>query len=186
MRTLILLLLAVTGAAAQAEIYKWTDPQTGNVVYSDQPIKGSRRMELPEAQTYTNTPVPPQPDTDTKSPSPDQPPYAKFSIANPRNEDTIRNTAGVVEVTLALVPALKAQDGDRITLVLDNAREYGPTSDLKFSLSGVERGTHTLQAMIKDGQGQVIQKSTPVTIFVKQASRLQPKPSPIPNPNPVP
>lgn len=176
MRILLALLLAGIGLTAHAEIYKWIDPATGNVVYSDHPIKGAKPVQLPQAQTYTAPPTPPASDSAAQTEPVAQTPYSKFTIAQPENEATIRNTVGVVEVTLALTPALKAQDGDRITLVMDNAREYGPTTDLRFSLKGVERGTHTLQAMIKDAQGDVIQKSNTVTIFVKQASRLQSKP----------
>ena len=176
MRALLALLLAGIGLTAQAEIYKWTDPATGNVVYSDQPIRGAKSVELPQAQTYTAPPPPPTTDTGGHKQSGDHSAYTKFTIVDPQNDATIRNTVGVVDVTLAVTPALNTPAGDRIFLVMDNARESGPTSDLHFSLSGVDRGTHTLQAMIKNAQGQVIQKTAAVTIFVKQASRLQPKP----------
>lgn len=176
MRVLLALLLAAIGFTAQAEIYKWTDPDTGNVVYSDQPIKGGKSMDLPRAQTYTAPPPPPVTDTGGQNQTGGQAAYSKFTIVDPQDKATIRNTAGVVDVTLAVTPALNTENGDRITLVMDSAREYGPTSDLHFSLNGVDRGTHTLQAMIQDAQGKVIQKSATVTIFVKQASRLHPKP----------
>ena len=176
MRIVIILLLACIGSTARAEIYKWVDPATGSVVYSDQPIKGAKQLELPQAQTYAAPPPPPVSDTEGENQAANQSPYSKFTIVNPQNEATIRNTVGVVDVTLAVTPPLKTQDGDRITLVMDNARQYGPTADLQFSLNGVERGTHTLQAMIQNAHGEVIQKTAAVTIFVKQASRLQPKP----------
>ncbi len=177
MRVLIFLLLAGIGLTAQAEIYKWVDPATGSVVYSDQPAKGAQQVELPQAQTYAPPPLPPASDTDTQNKqAANQAPYSKFSIVNPQNDATIRNTAGVVDVTLAVTPALRSQEGDRVTLVMDNAKEYGPTADVQFCLNGVDRGTHTLQAMIENAQGGVIQKSDTVTIFVKQASRLQPQP----------
>ncbi len=176
MRVLIFFLLAAIGLTAHAEIYKWVDPATGNVVYSDQPAKGAEQVELPQAQTYTSPPLPPASDTGEEKQASDQAAYSKFAIVNPQNQATIRNTVGVVDVTLAVTPALKTQEGDRVALVMDNAKEYGPTADLQFSLNGVERGTHTLQAMIQNAQGDVIQKSATVTIFVKQASQLQPKP----------
>jgi hypothetical protein len=174
MRVLIIMLFAGIGSVAQAGIYKWIDPDTGNVVYSDQPRKGAEQLNLPQAQTFKSPPLPPTSDTGNQAPATDQAIYTKFAIVDPQNEATIRNTAGVVDVTLAVSPTLKT--GQRITLVLDDKREYGPTSDLQFSLKGVDRGTHTLQAMIQDAQGQIIQKSSTVTIFVKQASALQPKP----------
>ena len=176
MRALLALLLAGIGMTAQAEIYKWTDPATGNVVYSDQPFKGAKSLDLPQAQTYAAPPPPPETDSGGQKKTGDQTAYSKFTIVDPQNQATIRNTAGVVDVTLGVKPALNSQEGDRITLVMDNAREYGPTADLHFSLNGVNRGTHTLQAMIKNAQGKVISKTATVTIFVKQASRLHPKP----------
>lgn len=175
MRVLITLMLAGLSLNLHAAIYKWTDPVTGNVVYSDQPHKGAVQLDLPQAQTYPAPPTPSDENQTAQQTAP-QPPYAKFTIVSPTDQDTIRNTAGVVDVTLSLEPKLNTQAGDSIHVVLDDKREYGPTQNLHFSLNNVDRGTHTLQAMVKNTRGEVLIESQKVTIFVKQASRLHPKP----------
>lgn len=177
MRIVVLMLLVGLPLSGQAAVYKWVDPATGNVVYSDQPRQGAEKLELPQVQTYHASPVPSQPpDEGANHAAQAEPAYTQFAIVSPTNEKTIRNTAGVVDMTVAVKPPLDVRDGHRISVVLDDKREYGPTKNLHFSLKNVERGTHTLQAFIKDKDGQVLATSDVVTVFVKQHSRLQPKP----------
>ena len=176
MRAVLITLLLVLPWCGQAAVYKWVDPDTGNVVYSDQPRKGAEQLELPEAQTYHAPPPAPQ----GVAPVPPAKPtisYSRFAIVSPKDKQTIRNTGGMVDMTLTVKPKLDVAAGHRISVVLDNKREYGPTKDPHFTLKGVVRGTHTLQALIKDPDGQVLAKTDPVTIYVKQHSRLHSKPS---------
>lgn len=176
MRLLLLTMLLVLPWLGQGAVYKWVDPDTGAVVYSDQPHKGAEKLQVPEAQTYHAPPPPVAPAPPPAAPKPAVS-YSRFTIVSPRDKETIRNTGGLVDMTLAVKPKLDVADGDRISVVLDDKREFGPTKDLHFTLKGVVRGTHTLQAMIKDLHGEVLATTPTVTIYVKQHSRLHHKPS---------
>lgn len=176
MRFVLLMLLVVTPWLGRAAVYKWIDPDTGNVVYSDRPRTGAEKLELPQIQTYH---APPAVNEGLSAPTPAEKTasYSDFAIVSPHDKETIRNTAGVVDMTLAVKPKLDVAAGDRISVVLDDKREFGPTKDLHFSLKGVARGIHTLQALIKDPDGQVLAKTDTLTIYVKQHSRLHSKPT---------
>lgn len=176
MRVLALSLLAAVSVTAQAAIYKWVDPATGTVVYSDQPHQNARQLDLPPPQTYSAPPPPPESDTSQSSPAPaPAPAYDTFTFVSPHDQETIQNTGGVVNVSLTVDPGLHSRQGDRISLLMDGQPEYGPTTASSFAMDGVVRGTHSLQAVIKDVAGQVLAKTDTITIFVKQHSRLQPK-----------
>lgn len=183
MRGLLITLLLTLTPALHAEIYKWVEPD-GTVVYSDQPREGAQTLDLPEAQTFTPPPVGDGASGEGQGQGEDSGGYQQLGFASPGNEATIRNTGGVVQVSLAIEPPLDIESNHRVAVVMDDTREFGPTRNAQFSLKDVPRGTHTLQAMIHDGQGNVVKKSDRITIFVKQASRLNPPPSRLPRRTP--
>lgn len=58
LRTLFICALAFAAAAAQAEMYKYVD-EKGRVTYSNKPIKGGHKVELPELSTMPAPKLPP-------------------------------------------------------------------------------------------------------------------------------
>ncbi len=107
------------------------------------------------------------------SPLPAQTPgkYTEVAIVQPAHEATVHDNQGNVAVQVAVSPSLAPRD--RIVVLLDGrpaARQAGTA----VALSGVERGEHTLQALVVDANGATLATSQPVTFYMWQASRLFP------------
>jgi hypothetical protein len=65
--------------------------------------------------------------------------------------------------------------GDEVVLLLDGSRVASfPSSGGSTTINGIDRGSHSLQAIIRDGAGQVVCQSTNVTFTVLQPSVLNP------------
>jgi hypothetical protein len=97
--------------------------------------------------------------------------YASVAIVQPANEETVHDNEGNVSVQVAVSPRLAP--GDRIVLLLDG-RPVSQQPGTTLALSGVERGTHTLQAQVVDTNGATLAASQLVTFHMWQASRLFP------------
>jgi hypothetical protein len=66
-------------------------------------------------------------------------------------------------------------DGDKAFLLLDGARVANfPTAGGPFTLSNIDRGQHTLQAVVQDESGKLLCQSANVSFTVLQASVLNP------------
>ena len=122
-------------------------------------------------------PPPPPPSTDTTANN--NPPqqtqnadYTKLTITEPAENSTFRNNAGQVNVKLELEPAL--QEGDVIAILLDG-KEIGQGKSTALALSNIDRGSHSLQAIVKNAQGNTLISATPVTFTLQRTSLLQPK-----------
>lgn len=178
-RLLPLLLLIIVSASLHAEDkgYKITRPD-GSVEFSDQPSIGAEEISLPKAQSYEAPPLPPVMPA-AKPAAPKGPPYSQLAIESPLPEQTFRNSETTVTVTVRLDPPLR--DSHQLAILLDgNIVSTG--TGLSFTLSGVERGSHELVAQVRDGRGNVVQGSAPVTFFMHQHSSLFNKPPVAPNP----
>lgn len=165
MKYWILLLILASGTAF-AEVYRWID-ENGNTVYSDQPVDNAVEIELPEVSTYTPVVVPDEEltepadtidDGSTENEVPPAPDY-QLQIASPQDDEAVRANAGDLTVNLQIRPALSQKRGDMIQLRMDG-RPYGePHSGLSFNLTNVDRGTHTLAAVVMNANGEVIAES---------------------------
>ncbi len=173
---LAVLALSVTASAAAA-VYKWVQPD-GTVVYSDRaPAENTAPTDLPAIQEI-KMPPPPPPSTDT-TPDSNQPQqtrgeeYTKLTIAEPADNSTFRNNAGQVNVKLELEPAL--QEGDSVAIILDG-KDIGQGKSTNVALNNVDRGSHSLQAIVKNAQGSTLISSTPITFTLQRTSLIQRKP----------
>ncbi len=102
---------------------------------------------------------------------------ADIEIFIPKNEQTVHNNSG--NVTVEIMALL--EPGQSIRLLVDGQRAAPDSRDLTFNLEGIDRGEHTLQALILDERGYVVAKSQPVIFFMWQASsRFPPRLKPIP------
>jgi hypothetical protein len=97
--------------------------------------------------------------------------YASVAIVQPANEETVHDNQGNVVVQVAVSPTLAP--GDRIVLLLDG-RQVSRQPGTTLALSGVERGTHTLQAQVVGAGVAPLAASQLVTFHMWQASRLFP------------
>ena len=170
--TLILLLasLAVAGT-----VYKWVD-ENGVVHYSDQPHPEAQKVDVPPAQTYKGgASVPAMPTTGPSAPPASSEPasaYQGCAISEPAKDQTFTNV-DALSVVVRTDPGLRP--GDRVYLTLDGQPLNGgkPTGS-QFTLSPVDRGTHVVQAVVRDGQGGLMCQSPGVTFNVHQPSLRNP------------
>ncbi len=157
-------LLAATGVLAQA--YTWTD-EDGVVHYSDRPQPGAKEIVLPESNTVRTRQVTrPAASDDAADAAEDAGPfrYETLEVSAPAPEETLWNIEGVLNVSLALSPAL--QPGHQVRVYFDGeARMVQGTS---FQIDEVYRGVHNIQAEVVDETGKLMIRSLPNRFYVQQ------------------
>jgi hypothetical protein len=171
MRAIVFTLLSVLCTAAlAATVYKWVD-ENGVTHYSDQPHENAEKVTVAQPQTY-KAPKPPPQQASAAAPPKTPPPYSSCSIAQPANDDTFPNATSV---DAAVVTNPGVRPGDEVVLLLDGSRVANfPPSGGSTTINGIDRGSHSLQAIIRDGNGQVVCQSANVTFTVLQPSVLNP------------
>ena len=171
MRAFLFTLLSVLCTAAfAATVYKWVD-ENGVTHYSDQPHENAQKVTVAQPQTYKALKPPPE-QASAAAPPKAPPPYSNCAITQPANDDTFPNATSV-GAAVATNPGVRP--GDEVVLLLDGSRVPSfPPSGGSTTINGIDRGTHTLQVIIRDGNGQVVCQSTNVTFTVLQPSVLNP------------
>jgi hypothetical protein len=103
-------------------------------------------------------------------------PYRTIAITSPVQQETLWNTAGILNVEIDLAPALRP--GHVLDVYLDGERRNLNATSTRFTLPEVWRGVHTLQAIVLDASGRELTRSLAVTFMVQQTSIQNPN-----NPN---
>lgn len=178
MKKVIILIIIVITSAAYATIYV-NENQNGSIEYTDTPTTTSTKATLPEVNTIT-TPKSAEPvvtsvspstttsvDNANTAPASTAGSYKTFEIVSPVDNASIQNQP-VVSVEMTVEPNMLP--GDKIQLMLDNAPAGTPTSTTYQELANVDRGTHTIYAVIVNNKNQVIKKSSTITINVHRNS----------------
>ncbi len=172
-RRLFTLVSLLASLAVAGTVYKWVD-ENGVVHYSDQPHSEAKKVEVPAVQTYKGEASVPTPAAPAAPPASAQPAgaYQSCAIAQPTNDQTFTNIDSL-SIVVRTDPGLRA--GDQLFLMLDGQPLNGgkPTSS-QFTLSPVERGTHSVQAVVRNSQGGVLCQTPGVTFNVHQPSILNP------------
>jgi len=172
MRALLFTLISMTllATATATTVYKWVD-DNGVVHYSDQPHENAQKVELKAPQTYSAPKINDDIPSSTR-PSQQGPAYKSCQISQPTNDQMFMNTF-TVTAGVNLQPS--ARPGDRLVVTLDGQRIPGvPPEGGPFTISPVDRGTHSLQAIVQDSQGQAVCQSKSVTFHVRQPSAVTP------------
>lgn len=170
MRTLLFTLMCLASAAVlAATVYKWVD-ENGVVHYSDQPHPNAEKVQVQAPQTYKATQyanTPPQPDAAAPTTA-----YAGCAIVAPPDQQEFSN---IDQLNIAVRIEPQLHGGDQIFIMVDGAAVNGgaPVGN-NYTLSPIERGMHTLQAMVRDASGQLMCQSPAVTINVHKASIANP------------
>ncbi len=183
MKTRILVLLSCLLAfASQAqetkkELWKWTD-SNGVVHYSDVPGPGAVKVDLTvtEAQPRPTVAAPaagPSSSTAAKPAAPATVTYTSLEIWQPEDQASYFEADTTVNVRLRSDPAIAADDS--LLLYLDGKLVEGPRNALEYSLSGVERGAHSLTAQILDIKGKEKIRSKSVVFYIKQTTTIAPR-----------
>jgi hypothetical protein len=159
-----LLSLAAAGAFA-GTVYKWVD-ENGVVHYSDQPHPNAQTIDIKSAQTYSAPSAPAQAPAQRQQ-SETGPAYSVCELYRPENDEVFLNT-DTVTAKLRVDPALRP--GDRVTVVLDGKRQHDQSpAGTEFTLK-VERGSHSLTAVVEDPDGKTMCTTGAVTFHVRQPS----------------
>ncbi|MCX4190100.1 DUF4124 domain-containing protein [Methylophaga sp. OBS3] len=188
------LILLFTAITATAGVYRSVD-ENGNVVFTDQPAENAEKIVLPQASVYTPVDVPEEitsnefDDQSEQLDGEDMPPAPSYAlqIVSPQDDQAIRVNDGNLTVNIQIQPALNQQRGDLIQLQMDGLPYGDPRPSLSFGLPNVDRGTHTLSAVVMNINGEVLANSPEIKFHLQRNSiLLNPRTSPAPTPNPAP
>jgi hypothetical protein len=170
-RHLFTLMSLVCSLALAATVYKWVD-ENGIVHYSDQPHPNAQKMGVQPAQTY-KADIPAAPAGPTPPPAAAAPPpYQGCAIAQPTDDQTFTSVDSL-SIVVHTDPELRP--GDQIFLMLDGQPlNGGAATGSHFTLTPVDRGTHSLQAVVRDSDGAVRCQTPGVSYNVQQPSLLNP------------
>ncbi|MGB5332385.1 MAG: DUF4124 domain-containing protein [Woeseiaceae bacterium] len=167
-RTLFILFGALVASAAHADAYKWTDAE-GVVHYSDRPEPGSERVDLGSStggQRQAASPGPtsasPSDAAANEAATPFR--YTSLEVSAPAPEETLWNIEGILNVSLALNPAL--QPNHEVRVYFDGVAQS--VDGTNFQLQEVYRGVHNIQAEILDETGTLMIRSLPNRFYVQQ------------------
>ncbi len=149
---IVLAMLAAT-VAADTEIYRWTD-QDGSIHYSDQPGPGAEKITVQEVPTIAAPPLPEA----AASPANAAFRYQALSISDPPNNGTVRDNSGAVNVTVNVVPPLRADLGHVVRVTLAGQTQDGTAT--AYAFANIDRGTHTVQASVVDRKGNTLLSSS--------------------------
>jgi len=183
MRTLILMLLAVSSIAVADEVYRWVD-KDGQVHYSDRPHEGAEIIRLEEAQTFSMPAAQSSQRTQDKQEEKKAADlYSSVAIVSPGTDEVLWGTGGIVKTSVSVQPQLRR--GHKLVIYLDNKAVARLTGNQRNTeLTDVFRGEHTLHSEVVDGTGSVVAKSDTIPFTVKQTSIQNPNNPNRPTPGP--
>ncbi len=167
MRLVLTILLLAMASPLSAQIYKWLD-EDGNIIYSDTPHAGAEELPAREVQTLK---LPPVPESAAKAKAKPKPmPYQSLMITSPGDGETLRDNAGQVSVSVSLRPALQTRFGHRLELRVDGRPFAQAGTATHFQLQNMDRGAHSLVAVVLDKDGRVFASSPSVSFYLHRQS----------------
>ena len=162
---LVVGLLAATAVAAQA--YRWVD-ENGVVHYSDRPEPGAEQIILPDSNTTTvrrPAQLGGQAGDDQEAQEEEGPfRYDSIEVASPGAEETLWNIEGVLNVSVALTPALRP--GHQVRVYFDG--EPRMVTGTSFQIQEVWRGVHNIQVEVLNEGGELMIRSRTNRFYVQQ------------------
>lgn len=168
--------LGLLSAAALADngrttVYKWVDAQ-GVVHYSDQPHPNAQKLEIQGAQTFSSLPLAQGSSSSApaaeESQSSSSAAYDSCAIAQPADQQMLMN---VYQATAVVQTSPGLRPNDQVRLFVDGKQIQGAGTSFTFP---VNRGQHSVQAVIEDSTGQIVCETNSVTFFVHQPSIQNP------------
>ncbi len=179
-RILLFLSVFFTTAALSAGVYQWRDVN-GNVVYGDSPPESAavQEVELPVltvADSYPSADKSKAADDTAQNQASEQQAtpaathvnYEHFKIKSPQKDAAIRANNGNVLVSFDLKPAL--QKGHGIVVYLDGKRVASGQATV-FSLEALDRGQHSLFAVLHNAEKEVIKNTSSIKFNVLRAAK---------------
>ncbi|MEW5249655.1 DUF4124 domain-containing protein [Microbulbifer sp. 2201CG32-9] len=160
------------GDTSAGAIYKTVGPN-GEVVFTDTPpVDGkSERVQLGPINVQPISLPKPIP-TRKLSPKDKRDPGAAYSgpvnvtIVSPASGATIPPGQRFIVLQVAIDPPLP--QGHRFYAVVDGQRWRGSSSGTSLDISALERGSHSVQALLTDPSGKLLARSQTIMIYVKR------------------
>lgn len=163
LKGLLFTLLSITFTASAA-LYKGLDDE-GNVVYSDKPFTNSKQFTPPNITVMDAPKISPKEEVPVEKKEAAFK-YTRFSIATPKNDETIWNTPQLT-VALKITPALNIAEGHRTWLLMDGKPLVKNSKSLLLQINQADRGEHKLQAQIRNKKGKIIKRTKTVTVHIR-------------------
>jgi hypothetical protein len=183
-QSLVLLLgsLCVVSAAL-ATTYVRVE-KDGTKTYSDRPIPGGQPVDLQPAQTYSS---PQSTSPDVGRPREEQllrqaDTFRYHSCAvSPENDTTLQNPG---TVTISVSPSPPLRSGDVLTMTVDGKAVPEAAYSLTYTMSPVNRGTHTVGINIANSYGAAVCSATSVFHVMQPGLNSPARQAPPPRPRP--
>ncbi len=169
LRTLHLILFLLISFSVQAALYKGVDAE-GNVTFSDKETPNAKKIPMP----IPNIIKMPKPKPAKKIAEEDKGNYESFTIEQPKNNATLRASNGNVPVSLSLTPKLDTASGHRISILVDGKTVVKGVTTLSAQLPNIDRGKHTISAVVKDKGSKTLISSNNVILHLIRKTELQP------------
>lgn len=99
--------------------------------------------------------------------------YETVRIIVPQHDATVHDNQGTLDVSVEVLPPIRAEAGEHIVLLLDG-RVVASGAKVRIRLTDVDRGTHTLQAQVAAADGTLLLASPVTSFHMWRASRLRP------------
>ncbi|WP_239692514.1 DUF4124 domain-containing protein [Microbulbifer mangrovi] len=160
--------------ASGNSVYRIVGPD-GRVTFSDSPPPGQKAEKVEIGPTNVQPIAPPLPlptrklsprDVDNNQRGGSDPGPVRFSIVSPANDATIPPGQRFIVLQVALDPV--PREGYAFYAVIDGQRWSGMSSGTSLDISALERGTHTVQAVLLGAGGQPLAQSQAIQIHVKR------------------
>ena len=167
-----LLILFLSLPAFARDVYKWTNEE-GVVIYSDTYQEGAERVRVSDTKSSAprgggNTDAAQTEAAGEAGPAS----YESLEIVQPADDATIRSNEGNLAVGISVSPALGPDHA--VKIIVDGTPLEGTLKGTQFSLSNLNRGTHSLETQIVDAQGNVLISSNRVSFHLRQNSIIKP------------
>ncbi|SHF25396.1 protein of unknown function [Microbulbifer donghaiensis] len=156
-------------------VYKTVGPD-GKVVFSDTPPKSGKAEKVVIGPTNVQPIALPRPlptrklspkDAQQRADDASQPiGPVDIAIVSPPDGATIPPGQRFIALQVDVVPAYPA--GAQFFAVIDGQPWRGGSSSSSLDISELERGTHSVQAVLADDRGNVLAQSQVITIYVKR------------------
>ncbi|MFT7685427.1 MAG: hypothetical protein ACI9FB_000770 [Candidatus Azotimanducaceae bacterium] len=154
--TVVMLNITAELSAAEGKIYRSRDAD-GNIIFSDKAKETAIEIDIAEPSTYKAPKI-----TQRLSPPVEKGPepfsYQSIDITSPATDEAIRSNNGTLIVSFLIKPLLSA--GHSVQLMLDGKLQQTTQSGTSFTLSNVDRGTHSIQLNIVDDKSGLVLKSS--------------------------
>lgn len=165
-KMLLLIGCFLMGSVMAADVYMTVD-ENGNPIFTDQEVEGSKKIEVKEVITIPalkdTAPVKSNTDTPQKY-------YSSLTLVNPKNDETYFKSEGALAINVSASPRLRR--GDTLVFFLDGEQIHQSRST-SYSLSELDRGTHTIRVAIVNGNGDEVISSDSITFHLRQASVIR-------------